>query len=76
MNLAITSYDINKQRFILGKVDVNTLTLSQSRRMDALRNYLSILSNYWSCYYTIRKLTLFDFEKQESLSFQFDQLLE
>ena len=76
MNLAITSYNINKQRFIVGKVDVNTLTLSQNRRKDAQRNYLSILSNYWRCYYAIRKLTLFDFEKQESLSFQFEKLLE
>ena len=76
VNLANTSYEINKQRFILGKVDINTLTLSQNRWMDARRNYLSILSNYWSSYYTIRKLTLFDFEKRESLSFQFDKLLK
>jgi len=76
LNLAITSYNINKQRFIVGKVDVNTLILSQGRRKDAQRNYLSILNNYWKCYYTIRKLTLFDFEKQESLSFQFERLLE
>ena len=76
MNIAITSYSINKQRFIVGRVDVNTVTLSQNRRKEAQRNYLSILSNYWKCYYTIRKLTLFDFEKQESLSFQFENLLE
>ena len=76
MNLANSSYNINKQRFIVGKVDVNTLILSQSRRKDAQRNYLSILNNYWKCYYTIRKLTLFDFEKRESLSFQFEKLLE
>ena len=76
MNIAITSYSINKQRFIVGMVDINTLTLSLNRRKEAQRNYLSILSNYWECYYTIRKLTLFDFEKQESLSFQFEKLLE
>ena len=76
MNLAINSYSINKQRFIVGRVDINTLTLSLNRRKEAQRNYLSILSNYWKCYYTIRKLTLFDFEKQESLSFQFEKLLE
>ena len=76
MNMAIASYDINKQRFIVGKVDVNTLTLSQNRRKDAQRNYLSILSNYWNCYYIIRKLTLYDFENQESLFFQFDKLPE
>lgn len=76
LNIAITSYNINKQRFIVGKVDINTLTLSFNRRKDAKRNYLSILSNYWKCYYTIRKLTLFDFEKQESLSFEFEKILE
>jgi len=58
------------------EVDINTLTLSFNRRKDAQRNYLSILSNYLKNYYTIRKLTLFDFEKQESLSYQFDKLLE
>jgi len=76
MQLAIASYTINKQRFIVGKVDINTLTLSLNRRKDAQRNYLSILNNYWKCYYSIRKLTLFDFGKQESLSFQFDRLQE
>jgi outer membrane protein TolC len=76
MNLANASYSINKQRFIVGKVDINTLTLSFNRRKDAQRNYLAILNNYWKCYYTIRELTLFDFGKQESLSFLFDKLLE
>ena len=76
MNIAINSYSINKQRFIVGRADINTLTLSQNRRKEAQRNYLSILSNYWKCYFNIRKLTLYDFEKQESLSFQFEKLLE
>jgi outer membrane protein TolC len=76
MNLAITSYSIYKQRFVVGRTDINSLTLSLTRRKDAQRNYLSILNNYWKCYYHIRKLTLFDFETQESLSFQFEKLLE
>jgi len=76
LNKAITAYNINKQRFIVGKVDINTLSLSLNRRMDAQRNYLSILSNYWKDYYAIRKLTLFDFGKQENLSEQFDKLLD
>jgi len=76
LSMAITAYDINKQRFIVGKVDINTLSFSLNRRMDAQRNYLSILGNYWKDYYTIRKLTLFDFERQEKLSEQFDRLME
>ncbi|GHU63113.1 membrane protein [Bacteroidia bacterium] len=76
LQMAITSYNINKQRFLIGKADVNTLTLSLNRRKDAQRNYLSALNNYWQGYYAIRKLTLFDFEKRETLSFQFDGLFE
>jgi outer membrane protein TolC len=76
LEMALTSYQINKQRFIVGKADINTLTLSLNRRMQAQRNYISALSNYWKTYYTIRKLTLFDFEKRETLSFQFDKLFE
>jgi outer membrane protein TolC len=76
LEMAIASYSINKQRFVVGKVDISTLTLSLNRRKEAQRNYISALSNYWKCYYAIRKLTLFDFGKQETLSFQFDRLLD
>ena len=69
-NIATTTYNINKQRFIIGKTDVNTLTLSLNRKDSAMQNYLSALSRYWSLFYNIRKLTLFDFEKREKLSFE------
>ena len=68
--MATTVYDINKQRFIIGKTDVNTLTLSLNRKDSAHRNYLSALNRYWILYYNLRKLTLFDFEKQEKLSIE------
>jgi outer membrane protein TolC len=74
LTIAVESYGINKQRFIVGKADINTLTLSLNQRKSAQRNYISALSSYWNCYYKIRKLTLFDYEKQEDLSFQFDKL--
>jgi outer membrane protein TolC len=74
--MALASYHINKQRFVVGKADINTLTLSLNCRKEAQRNYILTLSNYWECYYVIRKLTLFDFEKQETLSFQFDKLIK
>ena len=70
LTMSIKTYNINKQRYITGTTDMNTLTLSLNRKENALRNYLSALSHYWSLYYTIRKLTLFDFEKQEMLSIE------
>lgn len=75
LDMAITSYTINKQRFIIGKADINTVTLSLNRRKEAQRNYLNILSNYWKCYYNIRKLTLYDFEKETKLTFNMNELL-
>jgi outer membrane protein TolC len=74
LKMAVSSYNINKQRFIVGKADISTLTLSLNRRKEAQRNYISAIGSYWNCYYSIRKLTLFDYEKQENLSFQFDKL--
>ncbi len=76
LEISIRSYTINKQRFLIGKTDVNSVTLSSNRRKEAQRNYINALSNYWKCYYSIRKLTLFDFEKNKSLSFLFDLLVE
>jgi outer membrane protein TolC len=75
LEMAIASYDINKQRFTVGKADVNTVTLSLNRRMEAQRNYITALSNCWKCFYAIRKLTLFDFEKHQTLDFLFDSIL-
>jgi len=70
LTMATTTYNINKQRFIVGNTDVNTLILSLNRKDNALRNYLSALNRYWILYYNIRKLTLFDFEKREKLSIE------
>lgn len=73
MNLAATAYNMTKQRFIIGKSDLNSMTLSLNRQKEAQKNYILALKNYWLSYYKIRKLTLYDFEKQESLPFQFDE---
>lgn len=62
LNLADMAYDQTRQRFIIGKADINSLTLSHNRQQEASKNYISSLQNYWMSYYKIRKLTLHDFE--------------
>jgi len=71
--IAEESYEIYKRRFILGGVDVNTLGLQQNKKDNALNRYLSELQKYWYYYFTIRKLTLFDFESNKSLEESFDE---
>ncbi len=72
LELAETAYEQTKQRFIIGKADINSLTLSLNRQQDANKNYISSLQNYWLSYYKLRKLTLFDFETGMDLSNKFD----
>lgn len=74
LKLADMAYRITKERFIIGKADLNSLTLSLNRQNTAQRNYISTLQDYWNSYYKLRKLTLYDFEKGESLSEQFDHV--
>ena len=72
LDLSQMAYAQTKQRFMIGKADINSLTLSNNRQQEAQRNYISALQNYWLSYYKIRKLTLHDFETGVSLSSEFD----
>ena len=68
LQLSEDAYTNTKQRFVVGKSDVNSITIALNRYKDSQRNYINTLSRYWSSFYTIRKLTLYDFAKKEELS--------
>lgn len=72
LDLAEMAYDQTRKHFIIGKADINSLTLAQNRQQEAQKNYIQALQNYWLSYYKIRKLTLYDFEFGISLSERFD----
>jgi len=75
MHLATLAYESTKERFIIGKADISSLTLSLNRLNTAQKNYINALKSYWLSYYKLRKLTLYDFEHNSSLSYQFDHLM-
>jgi len=64
LELAVSAYNATRERFIIGKSDINSLTLSLNRQKEAQKNYIAVLKNYWLSYYRIRKLTLYDFERE------------
>lgn len=72
LDLSIMAYDETRQRFIIGKADISSLTLALNRQQSAQQNYISALQNYWLNYYKIRKLTLHDFVSGFSLADKFD----
>ena len=61
LNLSVKAYNETRERFVIGKADISSLTLSLNRQQQAQQNYISALQNYWQNYYKIRRLTLFDF---------------
>jgi len=74
--VAQLGFNVTKQRFMIDKVDVIKLNAARTSYDQAKRSYISSLSQYWQMYFRIRELTLFDFEKNESLIKELDYLLE
>lgn len=74
--IAQNRFNVTKQRFLIGNVDVTDLNIALTEKDAATRSYLSRLNNYWNYFYTIRRLTLFDFQKDQPLTEDFDSLIE
>lgn len=69
-------YDITKQRFYIGKINVTDLTIALSEKDGAKRSYIYELRNYFNYYYTLRKLTLYDFKTNSNLDYDFITLYD
>ena len=74
--VAALGYEVTKQRFLIDKVDVIKLNSARNSVDAARRNYVDALRRYWNYYYSIRQLTLYDFEDGISLMKELDYLLE
>tara|TARA_R110002096_G_scaffold74101_1_gene175590 strand:+ start:139828 stop:141294 length:1467 start_codon:yes stop_codon:yes gene_type:complete len=65
-------YNVAKQRYLTGKITITDLNLAQSEKDNARKSYLNSLRTYWISYYTLRRLTLYDFKKQEPITYEFE----
>ena len=74
--VAQMGYDVTKQRFMIGKVDVIKLNSARNSLDQARRNYVNSMAQYWKGYFNIRKMTLFDFKNMRSLLEDLNKLLE
>jgi len=72
--VAQKSFDIAKQRYLIGRIDIINLRDAQSSNDNSRLNFVRSLQTYWNNYYQLRKLTLFDFMKNEEISIDFELL--
>lgn len=68
-------YNVTKERFLIGKIDVLELNIAQTERDNAKTRYISAMRNYWQFYYEMRKLTQFDFIMERPIQVEFESLL-
>ncbi|MBN1337882.1 MAG: TolC family protein [Bacteroidales bacterium] len=73
--VAAKSYEISKARYLIGKISITDLNIAQAEADNSKSNYINSLWTYWSNYYEIRKLTLFDFENNREIRIEFTNLL-
>ena len=69
-------YNVTKERFLIGKIDVLDLNVAQTERDQAKQKFINTLSNFWRSYYQMRSITLYDFETKQPLKADFELLLK
>ena len=66
--IAQRRFDVAKERYLIGKIDIPNLFLAQSEKDNARRASIQTLWDYWSTFFRVRRLTLYDFEAGEPLT--------
>lgn len=73
--VAMKMYEVTKQRFLIGNVDVLELNNADTKKDENRRGYIQSLQDYWTFYYNLRSLTLYDFEARKPIEYDFDELI-
>ncbi len=59
--IAVRGYEVARNRYIIGKIETTELMLAQQRKDASRREYFQTLRSFWTSYYRLRRLTLWDF---------------
>jgi outer membrane protein TolC len=75
-NIAQSRYNVTKERFLIGKIDVIELNIAQTERDNARARYISSMRNYWQFYYDMRRLAQFDFINNKPIEVDFEAIIK
>ena len=74
--IAQERYALVMERFRSGKARVTDLNTARTESDSAIQKYIRDISSFWSYYYTLRKLTLYDFLSGEDLTVDYDEMTQ
>jgi outer membrane protein TolC len=61
-------FEVARNRYIIGKISNTDLYNAQNDKDQALLAYVQALRSYWTSYYHLRRVTLYDFATKQELS--------
>jgi outer membrane protein len=70
--IARERYEITKNTFIVGRISITDLNIALAEKDQARRAYIASLSQFWTAHYSLRQLTLYDFENQQPIVTEID----
>jgi outer membrane protein TolC len=60
-------YKVAQNRYLIGKIDITNLNIALTEKDNAKRSYVQALKSFWTSYYELRRLTLYDFVAKQLL---------
>ena len=66
--VALRGEEITRKRYLIGKISVTELNLAVEAMDASRRRYVASLRDFWTGYYELRRLTLYDFIRGEALT--------
>jgi outer membrane protein TolC len=61
-DIAQRRYNITKNRYLIGKIAITDMNIALTEKDQAKARYIQSLQDFWTAYFNLRRLTLFDFE--------------
>jgi outer membrane protein TolC len=65
--VALKRYNVAQNRYLIGKIDITNLNIALTEKDNAKRGYINALRQFWTAYYDLRRLTLYDFAENKFL---------
>ena len=69
-SIAAAKYEIARQRYVLGDLSITDLSIAFQENDQAQRDYIGALRDFWGAYYQLRYLSLYDFERNEKITYK------
>lgn len=67
--IAQRRYQVAQNRYLIGKIDITNLYIAQDEKDSARQSYIWALRTFWTGWYELRQLTLYDFQQNEPITY-------